>query len=150
MAKTRLIAGPVQPHKMAQRRASDWQCEACGSSAKSWKQAARMMWLPCKGTVLKRAALRARPAEDTEAHGDPFLGYALYRHGTLHFCGRCGYNSDKRTIGLERRCSGKPAKNYGPRLVAMLAGRQPRAGTPFPMQRERVTAAQAALWMAAG
>ncbi len=94
-----------------------------------------MQWLPCKGTVLKRAASSAGPSGSTADQDDRLLDDALCRHGPLLFCSRCGYYAEQRGVGLERPCTGHPAKNYGPRLVALLAGVHPRSGRPLPTPR---------------
>ncbi len=72
-AKGQLVVGPAYLHRMRQRQASTWQCEACGQSTKSKRRAEGMQWLPCKGAVLKRAASSAGPAGSTADQAWPIV-----------------------------------------------------------------------------
>ena len=144
--KGRLFVGPVHPHRISQRQDGTWQCGACGQATKSKKRAQCMQWLPCKGTVLKRAARRTGPAGCTVDLDGRLLGHILYRHGPLFFCGRCGYYAEQRSIGLQRPCTGQPAACYGPWLAALMRGVHPRSGKLLQQPRVRVTAAEAAAW----
>ncbi len=103
-----------------------------------------MSWEPCKGTVLQVAVDK----EAADQVDDPFLGHKVYRLGALHFCRRCGYYAQHRSTNLGRPCKGRPAKNYGPRLELLLAGRHPRSGHPMEVPMVPVTAADAAKWRA--
>ena len=81
-----------------------------------------------------------------ESLAEPFRGHVVCRYGPLHFCCRCGYYAEHRSVGLERPCTGSPAKNYGPRLALLVDGRHPRTGRPFKIPRSRVTAAEVVEW----
>jgi hypothetical protein len=139
-SRGQLVVGPQTPHSFVEHDDGRWACQACGKQAASRARATRLSWHPCPGTVLKAAVAEAEPA------GGPLQGHALYRMGPLHFCRRCGYYAEHRSIGLERPCTGRPAKNYGPRLALLLEGRHPLTGQPVREPRVQVSAEAAALW----
>ena len=116
-----LVIGPKAPHEFARSpdHPSQWVCRCCGARAFTAKQASKMQWKACPGTRLKKAARPKAERPFAEQAGgersvtevEPFLGHAMFRYGTLHYCSKCGYYAEHRSVGLERPCTGKPAAN---------------------------------------
>ena len=151
-----LVVGPRLPHHMVENpaRPGQWACRECGARASTTKLAEKLRWQRCPGTVLRAAARPAKQktlggqafAEKGVTEVEPFLGHAIWRYGPLHFCAKCGYYAEHRFIGLERPCTGRPAKNYGPRLALLAAGLHPKTKREFGQPPVRVTPAEAQEW----
>ena len=143
-----LEVGPRRPHCMEERpdRPGQWVCRGCGTRAATKTRATKLQWRVCPGTVLKKAVAAPRPTADLPESHATFLGHHIFRYGTLHFCRRCGYYAEHRSVGLERPCTGQPAKNYGPRLSLLAAGRHPKSGKELGGPPVRVMPAEVREW----
>ena len=155
-SRSTLVIGPKAPHEFVRSpdHPSQWVCRCCGARAFTAKQASSMQWKACPGTRLKKAARPKAERPFAEQAGgersvtevEPFLGHAMFRYGTLHYCSKCGYYAEHRSVGLERPCTGKPAANYGLRLNLLAAGLHPKTKKELGQPRVKVSPEEAREW----